>query len=77
MSDEIKPTDKEMLDWLDKNAKGYGSGWICRGSFTGRGLRLHETSFDDAKPTVREAIADAMKRLITEHSLICGDNVDE
>jgi hypothetical protein len=50
------PSDTEMLDWLQKNAKGYGLGWICRNSHIGRGLRLHETSQSDAQPTVREAI---------------------
>lgn len=57
-----KPTDKEMLDWLDKNMRGYGKGWICRDSSTGRGLRLHEHSGDRTKPTVREAIADAIEK---------------
>lgn len=61
MSDEIKPTDEEILNWLDKNTKGYGRGWICRNSTTGRGMRLHETTSTGAKSTVREAIVDAMK----------------
>lgn len=55
-------TDEDMLDWLEKNARGYGNGWVCRDSTTGRGLRLHETSGSDAKPTVREAIEDAIRR---------------
>jgi len=55
-------SDKELLDWLDANARGYGNGWICRDSTTERGLRVHETVGDDAKPTVREAIADAIRR---------------
>jgi hypothetical protein len=62
MFDNEMPSDKEMLDWLGENARGYGNGWICRDSSMGRGLRLHETSLDGTKPTVREAIADAMKR---------------
>lgn len=56
------PSDTEMLDWLQENTKGYGSGWICRDSFTGRGLRVHETSLSGAKPTIREAIADAIEK---------------
>lgn len=56
-------TDKEMLDWLDKqNAKSKYTG-VCqfRWSSTGRGWRLHETS--DMKNSflfVRNAIEDAM-----------------
>jgi len=59
-----EPSDTEMLDWLGKNAKGYGHGWICRNSTTGRGLRVHETTDADALPSVREAIAAAMKENI-------------
>ena len=55
------PSDTEMLDWLEKHRKGYGIGWICRDSFTGRGLRLHETSMKEAQPTVRKAIIAAMQ----------------
>lgn len=57
-----QPTDEEMLDWLQENMKGYGKGWVCRDSCCGRGLRVHETSQDDAKPTIREAIATAMDK---------------
>lgn len=57
------PSDTEMLDWLQKQTKGYGRGWICRNSYCGRGMRLHETSHAAAKPSVREAIMDAMKNL--------------
>jgi len=49
-------SDTEILDWLEQNATGYGRGWICRPSTTGRGWRLHETSDEDAKSTPREAI---------------------
>lgn len=56
-----KPTDTEMLNWLDKNTRGYGAGWICRDSASGRGLRVHETSRQDANRTVRGAIAKAME----------------
>lgn len=56
------PTDTKILDWLDKNAKGYGKGWICRNSMDGRELLiLRESAAYDAKPTVRGAIIDAMK----------------
>jgi len=55
------PTDTEMLNWLDNNARQYGNGWICRDSTTGRGLRLHETTDARAKSTVRAAIIEAMK----------------
>lgn len=55
-------SDTKMLDWLQSQTKGYGLGWICRDSFTGRGMRLHETELPDAKSTVREAIAVAMER---------------
>lgn len=60
----LQPTDTEMLNWLEKNAEGYGWGWVCRNSISGRGLRLHETSRSDARPTVREAIVTAMKENI-------------
>lgn len=64
------PTDTELLDWLDANTKGYGGGWVCRNSITGRGMRLHEMETkgaqefigEDPQPTVRQAIAAAMKR---------------
>lgn len=57
-----KFTDTEMLDWLQKNTRGYGLGWVCRDSSTGRGLRLHGTSAPEAKPTVRDAIKVAMEK---------------
>jgi hypothetical protein len=57
-------TDTELLDWLDANQRHTwpGRGWICRNSTTGRGLRLHETTREDASSTVREAIMVAMRR---------------
>lgn len=58
---QTKPSDTEMLDWLQANTKGYGKGWICRNSISGRGLRVHETSIPEAVPTVRDAIAIAMR----------------
>jgi len=58
------PSDTEMLNWLQEQTKGYGCGWIVRDSSTGRGMRLHETSQVDAKPSIREAIVDAMRNSI-------------
>lgn len=54
-------TDTERLDWLQLQTKGYGKGWICRMSTTGRGVRLHETSLDHATSNVRDAIDAAMR----------------
>ena len=51
--------DKARLDFLQEQTKGY-YGWILRESSQGRGMRLHETSQEGAKPTVREAIDAAM-----------------
>ena len=63
-----RPTDTEMLDWLDGQRTGYGEGILWRMPTTGRGWRLHETSkpwCDRAvlvtpRQDVRDAIADAM-----------------
>lgn len=52
--------DAERLDWLQSQTHGYGTGWICRDSTTGRGMRLHETSQPGTSPTVREAIDAAL-----------------
>lgn len=54
-------SDTDILDWLERNATGYGNGWICRMSTTGRGLRLHETSDPEASPTPREAVEKAAR----------------
>ncbi len=54
------PTDRQLLDWLQEQTKGYGLGWIVRNSCCGRGMRLHETSQEGAVPTIREAIVNAM-----------------
>ena len=48
--------DTDRIDFLQSKTKGYGNGWIFSDSSTGRGMRLHETTKDGAKPTVREAI---------------------
>lgn len=61
MCEENKPTDTEMLDWLQRQTIGYGCGWVCRKSMYGRGIRLHETSREDALGNVRDAIAIAMR----------------
>lgn len=51
----MKLTDKERLDKLQETSS-YGKGWIMRMSTTGRGLRLHESSHEDAIPDIRQAI---------------------
>ena len=61
MREDNQPTDTEMLDWLQRQTTGYGYGWICRKSQYGRGMRLHETSREDALGDVRDALATAMK----------------
>lgn len=47
--------DTKRLDKLQSLTKGYGNGWILRES-ENRGMRLHETSVNDALPNVRHAI---------------------
>lgn len=49
-------TDTERLDRLEREKKGYGKGWVCRDSHTGRGIRIYESSREWASPTIREAI---------------------
>lgn len=71
-NNSLSPTDTEMLDWLQNNARGYGVGWICRDSVTGRGLRLHETSLKEASDTVREAIKRAMSGNLTHGEIKQG-----
>jgi len=53
-------TDEERLNFLQKltDEGRYTGKVILRRSSTGRGWRLHETSFLAAKPSVREAIDD-------------------
>jgi len=55
-------TDKQRLDWLQKQLekKQYTGKCILRGSTTGRGFRLHETSLEGAVDDVRTAIDQAM-----------------
>ncbi len=50
--------DTQRLDCMEALSWGYGRGWVLRDSETGRGLRLHESSRPEAKPTVRQAIDD-------------------
>lgn len=57
-------SDAARLNFLQSLTKGYGRGWLLGESTTGRGMRLHETSHEDARPTVREAIDFAMKHLL-------------
>ncbi len=51
--------DKDRLEWLEANASHYGNGWICRRSTSGRGLRLHESTWPGTSSTVRQAIDSA------------------
>ncbi len=53
-------TDTERLDFLDLLTGEYTNRVILRGSTTGRGWRLHESSRQNSHETVREAI-DAYK----------------
>jgi len=59
MTDKL-PTADEMLNFLQEQSDPR-FGWAYRLSATGRGWRLHETTRDDAYPTVREAIAAVME----------------
>lgn len=58
-------TDKERLDFLqyltDKNE--YTGKVILRASTTGRGWRLHETSWEGSVKDVREAIDNYAKEI--------------
>lgn len=63
-----KPTDTEMLDWLETQVEGYGAGIVVRPSIFGRGFRLHEIGEDwrcitkrVPQRTVRKAIAHAIE----------------
>jgi len=53
--------DTKRLDFIQASSWGYGRGWVFRLSVNGRGVRLHETSRDDASPGVREAIDAAIR----------------
>lgn len=51
-----KPTDTEMLDFLDSLTGEYTGRVILRKSATGRGWRLHESSKVEATKKVRDTI---------------------
>ena len=59
----MSPTDKQMLDWIQSKQTGYGLGWVCRPSTTGRGFRIHETTgcYGLVHKDIRKAIAMAME----------------
>ncbi len=65
MSESQLPTDTEMLDWLDWQSGSYTGQVIWRMSESGHGWRLHETSRDGAKTTVRAAISCAIQGELT------------
>ncbi len=56
-------TDTELLDYLQQETdkENYTGKVICRHSTTGRGWRLHETTWRGAVPTVREAISNFIR----------------
>jgi len=63
-------TDEERLNFLQKltDEGRYTGKVILRQSSTGRGWKLHETSFSSAKPSVREAIDDFMDSSVVRKS---------
>jgi len=61
MSLAVQPSDAATLDWLDRQSGSYTGLVIWRMSESGRGWRLHETSRDGAKTTVRLAISCAIQ----------------
>lgn len=48
--------DLLAIDHLQALTTGYGNGWVCRMSSTGRGLRIHESSLPGGEPTIMGAI---------------------
>ena len=60
-TEQICGADKKRLNWLESVETGYGEGWVCRISTTGRGWRLHETGrHDGIEPSdVRGAVDNA------------------
>jgi len=61
-----KITDKQRLDWLESQTRGYGQ-WTCRNSTTSRGYRLIESKWiedelDGYGTTPREAIDMAIRK---------------
>lgn len=63
-----KYTDKELLDFLQKQNDKSRSGGKClfRISVVGRGWRLHETSREGAIKSVRRAIARGIEHPFSE-----------
>lgn len=59
------PTDTERIDFMERllAKKEYTGKAILRNSTTGRGWRLHETSWEGASDTVRGAIDAEAERL--------------
>lgn len=60
----LAPSDTEILDWLEKNIEGYGDSWICLKRARSRGvrvIRVNKAAYQDARPTIRKAIIDAIK----------------
>lgn len=55
-------TDTQLLDFLQEETKGYGEGWVCRVSNSGRGMRLHET-----KGVAGEAICKDIRMAIIKY----------
>lgn len=58
---DLALADKQRLDFLQENGTGYGDGWLVRMSTTERGLRIHETSWVGATPSIRDAIDNFIK----------------
>ena len=58
----MKITDKDRITFLQTllDRKRYTGKCILRESTTGRGWRLHETSWEGAVPSVRDAIDELM-----------------
>lgn len=61
---DVETTDTTLINWLERQLakRSYTGRCLFRWSTEGRGFRLHETSEDGAKPTVREALIDAIRR---------------
>ena len=60
----MKPTDTQILDWLQKqlDKETYTGRCVYRQSPYGRGWRLHETTRSGSSTDVRQAIILAMMK---------------
>ena len=58
----MESEDTKRLDFMQKQTKGYGTGWIFRDSVMGRGMRLHEHSGEGTSSSPREAIDKLMNK---------------